>query len=36
MQDKNIKVKDVCKYFGNTQVLNHVNMECNQGRLQGL
>jgi ABC-2 type transport system ATP-binding protein len=36
MQDKNIKVKDVCKYFGKTQVLNHVNMECNQGEITGI
>ncbi len=27
MKDKNIKVKDGCKYFGKTQVLDHVNME---------
>ncbi len=36
MQDKNIKVKDVCKCFGKTQVLNHVNMECNQGEITGI
>lgn len=36
MQDKNIKVKDVCKYFGETQVLNHVNMECNQEEITGI
>ena len=33
MQDKHIKVKDVCKCFGKTQVLNHVNRECNQGEI---
>ena len=32
-KDKNIKVKDVCKYFGKTQVLDHVNMECRQGEI---
>ena len=36
MQDKNIKVKDVCKCFGKTQVLNYVNMECNQGEITGI
>ena len=36
MKDKNIKVKDVCKCFGKTQVLNHVNMECNQGEITGI
>ena len=35
-KDKNIKVKDVCKCFGKTQVLNHVNMECNQGEITGI
>ena len=36
MKDKNIKVKDVCKYFGKTQVLDHVNMECRQGEITGI
>ena len=36
MKDKNIKVKDVCKYFGKTQVLDHVNMECRQGAITGI
>lgn len=35
-KDKNIKVKDVCKYFGKTQVLDHVNMECRQGEITGI
>jgi len=35
-KDKNIKVKDVCKYFGKTQVLDHVNMECRQGAITGI
>lgn len=36
VKDKNIKVKDVCKYFGKTQVLDHVNMECRQGEITGI
>ena len=36
MKDKNIKVKDVCKYFSKTQVLDHVNMECRQGEITGI
>lgn len=35
-KDKNIKVKDVCKYFGKTQVLDQVNMECRQGEITGI
>ena len=35
-KDKNIKVKDVCKYFAKTQVLDHVNMECRQGEITGI
>ena len=35
-KDKNIKVKDVCKYFGKKQVLDHVNMECRQGEITGI
>ena len=35
-KDKNIKVKDVCKYFSKTQVLDHVNMECRQGEITGI
>ncbi|MDE7322424.1 MAG: ABC transporter ATP-binding protein [Lachnospiraceae bacterium] len=36
MQDKKIKVIDVSKYFGKTQVLSNVNLECNQGEITGI
>lgn len=36
MQDKSIKVIDANKFFGKTQALYNVNMECNQGEIVGI
>ncbi len=36
MPDKSIKVIGANKYFGKTQALCNVSMECNQGNIVGI
>lgn len=31
-----VEVKDLCKQFGKNKVLNHVNLQVNEGKIYGI